>query len=293
MFLPAAYKKENEIQEEEVDFMKIEQVRAVYFSATGTTEKVVTAAARAAAEALGVAVVVNDFTLPAARESALHFGPEELVFFGVPVYAGRVPNLLMPYVRDMVRGENTLAVPVVLFGNRNFDDGLIELRNLLQANGCRTIAAGGFVGEHSFSTVLGAGRPDAEDMALAVQLGHTAAQRAAALEEAPAEPVKVRGEEPIRPYYTPRDRVGNPVNILKVKPKTSDACTKCGLCAKVCPMGSISKENPAEVPGICIKCCACVKKCPVGAKYYDDAGYLYHQHELEEGFARRAAVELF
>ncbi|MDY4784542.1 4Fe-4S binding protein [Pygmaiobacter massiliensis] len=273
--------------------MKINQVRAVYFSATGTTEKIVAAAAKAAAEQLGVPIVVSDFTLPGARENTLTFGAEELVFFGVPVYAGRVPNLLMPYVRDRVKGDNTLAVPIVLFGNRNFDDGLIELRNLLEADGCRTIAAGGFVGEHSFSTTLGAGRPDVEDMALAVQLGQTAAARAKALNELPTAPVEVRGEDPIRPYYTPRDRAGNPVNILKVKPKTSDACTKCGLCAEVCPMGSINKENPAEVPGICIKCCACVKKCPVGAKYYDDAGYLYHQHELEEGFARRAEVELF
>ena len=58
-------------------------------------------------------------------------------------------------------------------------------------------------------------------------------------------------------------------------------------------MGSISKEDPTQVPGICIKCCACVKKCPVGAKYYDDDGYLYHQHELEELYARRAEPEWF
>ena len=35
---------------------------------------------------------------------------------------------------------------------------------VMQDNGFRTVAAADFVGEHSFSTVLGAGRPDAEDM---------------------------------------------------------------------------------------------------------------------------------
>lgn len=111
--------------------------------------------------------------------------------------------------------------------------------------------------------------------------------RLPALNTLPSEPVPVKGALPLRPYYTPRDRNGTPVSILKVKPKTSDACTQCGLCAEVCPMGAISREDAAQVPGICIKCCACVKKCPVGAKYYDDEGYLYHQHELEALYAGR------
>ena len=98
---------------------------------------------------------------------------------------------------------------------------------------------------------------------------------------------------PVRPYYTPRDRAGNPVNILKVKPKTKPDCDHCGICASVCPMGSIDRGDPAVISGICIKCGACVKKCPKQAKYYDDEKYLYHQHELEEGFARRAEPEIF
>ena len=83
------------------------------------------------------------------------------------------------------------------------------------------------------------------------------------------------------------------MDIRKVKPLTNDKCTDCKICAEVCPMGSISFENVREVPGICIKCCACIKKCPENAKYYDDAGYLYHQHELEEEYTRRAEPEYF
>ena len=110
----------------------------------------------------------------------------------------------------------------------------------------------------------------------------------------PAEPVAVRGETPIRPYYTPRDRHGNPINILKVKPKTDmDRCGGCGLCAARCPMGSIDPADVSQVTGICIKCCACVKGCPAEAKYFDDAGYLYHKSELEEVYARPAANEVF
>ena len=83
------------------------------------------------------------------------------------------------------------------------------------------------------------------------------------------------------------------MDIRKVKPLTGEACDQCGICAAVCPMGSINPENVREYTGICIKCGACVKKCPQGAKYYDDAGYLYHKTELEEGYKRRAEVRLF
>ena len=108
--------------------MNIKTVWAVYFSGTGTTEKVATTLAKDLAERLGAGYDTYCFNLPQAREKDLSFGPEDLVVLGTPVYAGRVPNLLMPYVRDHIKGNGTLGVPVVLYGNRNYDDGLIELR---------------------------------------------------------------------------------------------------------------------------------------------------------------------
>ncbi len=271
--------------------MKIRTVHAVWFSATGTTEKVVTAIAGDMARILDAEYRSFSFNLPAARAGELAFGPEDLVVFGVPVYAGRVPNLLLPYVRDMVKGQNTPAVPVVLYGNRNFDDGLMELRNVLFANGFVPLAAGAFVGEHSFSTVLGAGRPDGDDMALAMELAQKAAAKVQGLDALLGQPVAVAGCDPIRPYYTPRDRHGEPIkDFLKAKPVTDpDKCVKCGLCARLCPMGSIDPADVSNVAGKCIKCCACVKKCPKGAKSFVHEGYLYHQHELEDQYAGRRA----
>ena len=235
-----------------------------------------------------------NFSRPSVRQESLRFGETDLVVLGTPVYAGRVPNVLLPFLKENVMGGGALAVPVVLFGNRNYDDALIELRNILIADGLHPIAAGAFVGEHSFSRELGAGRPNAGDEALMDELAARTAELTAAWETAPQTPVTVRGQEPIRPYYTPRDRAGNPINILKVKPKTNmSRCGGCGLCAEICPMGSIDLVDVSQVQGICIKCCACVKGCPSGAKYFDDAGYLYHQHELEAQCARPALSEVF
>ena len=276
--------------------MEIKTVWAVYFSGTGTTQKVATTLAKSVAQSLGAGYEEYCFNLPAAREKELTFTPEDLVVLGVPVYAGRVPNLLLPYVRDSIHGGGALAVPVVLYGNRNFDDGLMELRNVARDNGFHPIAAGAFVGEHSFSTVLGAGRPDADDMALVQELADKTSDKVKVLTDAPAQAVEVEGCDPIRPYYTPRDRHGEPIkDFLKAKPVTDpDKCVKCGLCARLCPMGSIDPNDVSNVAGKCIKCCACVKKCPKGAKYFDHEGYLYHQHELEDQYAgHRAESKIF
>lgn len=274
--------------------MKLKKVWAVYFSGTGTTRRTVELIAGDIAARLGLPVQSVDFSRPALRQETLRFSDTDLVVFGTPVYAGRVPNVLLPFLQERMVGGGALAVPVVLFGNRNYDDALMELRNILIADGLHPIAAGAFVGEHSFSRVLGQGRPNAEDTAQMDRFAARTAELAAKLEVAPQNPVAVGGQEPIRPYYTPRDRAGNPINILKVKPKTDlSRCGGCGLCAELCPMGSIDPADVSQVKGICIKCCACVKGCPTGAKFFDDAGYLYHRHELEAEYARPAANEVF
>jgi len=271
---------------------KITKVWAVYFTGTGNTKKTVCTVAKAACEVLGCPCEEYDFSLPPARERELAFTDSDLVVFGTPVYAGRVPNVLLPYLTKNVKGNGALAIPVVTYGNRNFDDGLMELRNLMISNGLAPIAAGAFVGEHSFSTTLGAGRPDAEDLSLARSLGEKAAEKICS--GTADTPVAVEGEDPIRPYYTPRDRNGNPINILKVKPVTDTSkCVNCGMCARICTMGSIDPKDVTSVTGTCIKCCACVKRCLRGAKYFEDAGYLYHQHELEDIYARRSESKIF
>lgn len=273
--------------------MNIQGIRTIYFSATGTTQAVVRQVSGALAQQLHVPVDEVNFTQPEMREQMIVCDPYELVVLATPVYAGRVPNVLLPYLKCKLKGNGAMAVPIVLFGNRNYDDALIELRDLLEESAFHTVAGAAFVGEHSFSRTLAAGRPNAQDLQLADDFAQRVAQKVHALNTVPTQPVFVEGCTPIRPYYTPRDRKGNPINILKVKPKVKDTCTGCGLCTSLCPMGSIDPDNVREYTGVCIKCGACIKKCPQQARYYDDAGYLYHQHELEEEYARRAACACF
>lgn len=274
--------------------MELKKIWAMYFSGTGTTRRTVERIASGLAEKLALPVEKVDFSRPQVRQQELRFDAADLVVFGTPVYAGRVPNVLLPFLQEKIVGGGALAVPVVLFGNRAYDDALMELRNILAADGLHPVAAAAFVGEHSFSRTLGQGRPNENDEALMDEFAAKTADLVRRLPAAPEKPVAVGGQEPLRPYYTPRDRAGNHINILKVKPKTDmTRCGGCGLCAEMCPMGSIDPTDVSAVRGICIKCCACVKGCPTGAKYFDDAGYLYHQHELEAQYARPAENEVF
>lgn len=267
-------------------------VHGVYFSGTGTTKKIVNFISDKLAERLNLKKEEFDFTLPNVRKEIKVFSSGDIVVFGVPVIAGRVPNVLLKYL-DTIEGNGALVIPVVLYGNRNYDDALIELRDILKKDGFKPIGAGAFIGEHSFSKILGGGRPDREDLKTADYFAEKIYEKITAPEFDPDKLIEVRGEEPYRYYYQPRDSKGVFVDIRKVTPKTNESCDNCKLCTEICPMGSIDYDDPKKIIGICIKCCACVKRCPKGAKYYDHEGYLYHQHELEDLYKRRAEPELF
>ena len=264
-------------------------IYTMYWSATGTTGRVVTEITRTLAGRQPYEVI--DFTLPAARRQVRIFSPDDLVVFGTPVHAGRVPKVSLQYLRT-VRGRGARAVVVVVYGNRNFDDALIELRDVLEGCGFHTVAGAAFVGEHAFSRRLAAGRPDAADFQ------KTRRFAAAVLDGIDRQklrtPIPVGGYLPVRSYYAPRDRHGNPINLHAMKPVTDPAkCIGCGLCAAVCPMGGIDAAQPAYAPSACINCCACEKNCPTGAKYFDDPAYLYYREELEQSYVRRAEPILF
>ncbi|MDR0571187.1 MAG: EFR1 family ferrodoxin [Clostridiales Family XIII bacterium] len=272
--------------------MNLSKIVAAFFSPTGNTAQIVMTVAKGLSSELALPILRINMTQPGVRKGVTLIPENSVLVMGFPVYAGRLPNLLLEYVSKL-KGENVTGVPVVTYGNRNYDDGLMELRNVMENCGIKTVGAGAFVGEHSFSRLLAKGRPDMDDLRLAEELGRKAAAKINAGWKH-ERPIEVEGQEPIRPYYQPRDRNGNAIDIRKVKPKTDAAtCVKCKLCAANCPMGSIDPENVFETAGICIKCCACEKNCPTGAKYFDDPGYLYHLHELEEVYSRRADSVIF
>lgn len=268
-------------------------INTMYFSPTDTTKKIVSEIAAELSKAMDREIpTINtiDFTLPGARTTPLSFLQDDLVIVGVPVYAGRVPNVLLKYLNS-ISGDGALAISVVVYGNRNYDDALIELRDILEFDGFKVVAGGAFIGEHSFSKTLAKNRPDAKDLAIARDFANQIYTKI--FTQNNLESVLVKGNSPYRKYYMPKNKDGSPVDIRKVTPKTNSDCTDCKLCVQVCPMGSIDDEDVTKLNGICIKCGACLKKCPVQAKYYDNEDYLRHKYELEMDFSSRKEPELF
>lgn len=283
----------------------IHRIYAVYFSPAGSTGSVTEYIAGIIAKKYNAACKVIDFTLPEMRQVKYSFDENDLVIFGMPTYAGRIPNKALPFVQTLFEGNGALAVSLVTYGNRNFDSSLTELTEELTAKGFRVLSAGAWVCRHVFSKQIAAGRPDVLDRAKMEVFADEVIRRLTTLETDGIQCSKgcetggwkspvIRGGEPVAPYYIPKGEDGKPAKFLKAKPLTDTAkCKNCGICAEVCPMGSVSKENYAEVPGICIKCQACVVKCPEGAKYFDDAAFLSHVRMLENHFTDRKEPEWY
>lgn len=264
--------------------MEVKNIWAVYFSPGENTKKVVSAMAEGAIKSLNMdKVKVIDMTSKEAREKEINFQEGDLVFLGVPTYAGRVPNKIQPFIKEAVHGNGALGVPIVTYGNRSFDDSLMELKLLMSENGFIITGAAAMVCEHSFAETLAKGRPDKNDLKEAEDFG-----RGAAVKTIPGNILEIPGNNPPGPYYIPRGIDGEPAKFLKAVPKTDmKKCNSCGICADNCPMGSISREDFSEVTGICIKCQSCIIKCPEKAKYFDDPAFLSHKAMLEKNYSNR------
>lgn len=264
--------------------MRLKRVCVLYFSPTGGAEKIARLLAGELAGRLGLEQEFFDFTRPAGRRAEYRFGPEDLLVMASPVYAGRLPNKLAPEYKARIFGEGAPAVAVCVFGNRSPDEAPRELVLLLEGNGFRVAAAAAFAGRHAFSDRVGAGRPDGDDLAGIAAFAEKAAEKLAGEDLPPLE--LDRGE--IGPYYTPLREDGAPAKFLKAKPLTDRSkCSRCGACARACPMGSIDGET-MEAVGLCVKCQACVRKCTRHAKYFEDPDFLSHVAMLERNFTRRA-----
>ena len=290
--------------------MKIRKVTAAFFSPGGNVEKIAIAIGRTAAEMLEAEFEMFDFLPPGERDGVRNFDSDEFLIIGLPVFAGRLPNKILPFVQSGFRAaeaspdSSALCIPFVSFGNRSFDDGLSELVMEMRNSGFEIAGAAAVVGQHSFCETLAPGRPDEKDMEeiknfsrdvcrniISIKdedVGSSSKETISAIGSMGFDKTKegsklvVPGNTPPGPYYTPLREDGERAVFLKAKPLTdAEKCDGCMDCANRCPMGSISQEDPSEVPGICIKCQACIKVCHADAKYFDDPDFLSHRKFLD------------
>ena len=249
------------------------KVTTLYFSATYTTKRVV----EAVAAGLSDEVTAYDITNEAPTDEVA-IPADELLVIGVPVYAGRVPVMAVERLRRF-KGDNTPAVVVAVYGNRHYDDAVLELHDIMTEQGFRTVAAGAFVARHSIFPKVGKGRPDAEDLSEIKRF----AEKSAELVATGFGEIALPGN---RPYKVPGG--------IPIWPTASKKCTACGACARLCPTGAI---DPASSKGVdktkCIKCGRCIVVCPTKARRFYGLKYSLAAARFNSAFAARRANEVW
>jgi len=226
------------------------KINLIYFSATGVTSTIVNEIGNGISDNVNVI----DITLSSSRQKVYSFHNNDIVIIGIPVYGGRVPAFLTEYL-SCFKGDKTKAVFVVTYGNRAYEDALLELKDTFEANGFIGIAAGAFIGVHSYTLKVGAGRPDAADLAKARAFGEQI--RAKLNAKSTFDDLLVDGHFPYK------ERKPSPA----FGPVTNQLCDACGICSSVCPMGAIDTTDHITIDAEkCIRCCRCIRECPQQAK---------------------------
>ncbi|MEN6621934.1 MAG: EFR1 family ferrodoxin [Smithella sp.] len=246
--------------------MEIKKVIMVYFSPAGTTKKAVSVFA----QGMGLPVETVNLTLPKKRNGFRRsFNEDELLIASLPVYGGRLPMYLDDFFNGL-KGNGSPAIATVTYGNREYEDALIELKMRLEERGFSVKAAASFIGQHNFSPKVATGRPDAGDIAKITSFGKLAAQSIA---RGTSGKLSFKGTYPFTAVgYDPAKPGPYPTRPLIL---TSDECNICGLCADVCPWGAIDKNDTTAINNAtCFRCFQCVNTCPIQAKKVTDVNWL-------------------
>lgn len=253
-------------------------VERVHFSATGTTKKIVEHLSQE------FAAEKNDYDLfQKTLEHDVHLPNTSLLIVGMPVYAGRIPAHCASSLAHL-KGQNTPAIVVVAYGNRDYDDALLELKNSLENTGFVVIGAAAFIAQHSIFPLVAANRPDSADLACIADFGRLCAQK---LKNLPGleglAPVQVKGNMPYKA-----------AGAVALAPEPDQSCTLCGTCVEICPMQALQITTRLEKnKERCIACAACVFACPEQAQAFRGEQYENFSKMFTAKNALRKEPEIF
>lgn len=258
--------------------MQYTGVESIFFSATGTTKTVVEGICK---ELAGPCTAHDLLQRPLAQP--LRLPASTLALVAMPVFSGRIPPYAMQSLAK-VTGNQTPVIAVVVYGNRDYDDALLELKITLEGNGFIVVGAAAFIARHSIFSKVASDRPDAADMHIITDFARQCAQKLEKYSDIEqVQRVQVPGNTPYKEAKAPA-----------LKPCNDDSCILCGACADICPaqaitVGATYRKDDAQ----CFSCAACITVCPVSSQAFRGPEYDAFSTMFFEKFNPRKEPELF
>ena len=240
--------------------MHISKIRFAYFTPIKVTRKVVYNVAYGLGK--GLQSEQHNLTESAERRREYQCASDELFIAALPTFGGRVPVIDPPLLRNF-HGNNTPAVVIVTYGCRAYEDTLVEMQAILKEQGFITIGGAAFASVHSMAPQVGAGRPDANDLASARTFGEQIRARLEEMEQ-PVPYDKLPGNIPFKDLPQP----------MNLAPTTNEKCVLCMQCYRWCPTDAIPYNDPNSTDkDRCILCHGCIVRCPVNARTVTDEAF--------------------
>lgn len=171
----------------------------------------------------------------------------DMALIAMPSFGGRAPAIAIERLKQ-ISGNGALCVLICVYGNRAYEDTLVEMEDTAKSCGFRVFAAVSAVAEHSIMPQYASGRPDASDEQQLADFAKQIIAKSGGI-------VSIPGN---RPYK----KVGS----VGLVPKAAKGCVRCGECAEQCPVEAIDPVSFTADSRKCISCMRCVKQCPARAR---------------------------
>lgn len=258
--------------------MKTGSTIVITFSPTHASKRVAKAVAQGADCNGGCGM--REIDLTHTEKCDCRLPADAFAVISAPVYGGHIPPTALERMSG-IRADGTPAAIIVTYGNRAHEEALPRLYEFVTAAGFRVIAEGAFIGEHSYCTDeyhIAAGRPDADDIAFAMEFGRKIREKMESFPDSGS--IRTVSPQDFPPETTDADitaafrkELGEVLHSKPVPPAPAtdgNLCIGCGECVSLCPTGAIAAGDELHTdPHKCIRCCACVKGCPQHARSYD------------------------